>query len=75
MSGGGGVVCTKCMAKPNTENIHYVNYAILFNHYNDLAFVGAMQYLQTTRCSGCHLQDLPVCLYIFKHLNTCISRA
>lgn len=53
MSGGGGMVCTKRMAKPNTHNIHYVNYAILFNHYNDLAFVGAMQFLQTTRCSGC----------------------
>jgi len=75
MLGGGGVVCTKCIANPITHNKHYVNYAILFNHYNDLAFVGAMQFLQTTRCSGCHLQDLPVCLYIFKYMNVRISRA
>jgi hypothetical protein len=53
MSGGGGMVCTKRIANPNSHNKHYVNYAILFNHYNDLAFVGAMQFLQTTRCSGC----------------------
>jgi len=71
MSGGGGMVCTKRIANPNSHNKHYVNYAILFNHYNDLAFVGAMQFLQTTRCSGCRA----VWLYIFKHMNVCISRA
>ena len=55
MSGGGGMVCTKRITNIISHNIYYVKYAILFNHYNDLAFVRAMQYLQTTRCSGCQV--------------------
>ena len=75
MSGGGGMVCTKRMANPITCNIYYVNSWILCNHYSHLVVLRAMQFLQTTRCSGCLVSDLLGLLYIFKHMNVCISRA
>jgi hypothetical protein len=65
------MVCTEYIAKRISYNIHYVNYAILFNHYNDLAFVGAMQFLQTTRCSGCAALTADT----FTHLHISVSRA
>ena len=71
MSGGGGMVCTKRMANPISHNKYYVNCAILFNHYKHLTVLQAMQFLQTTRCSGCPA----VWLLAFRYLHMPVSRA